>query len=128
HDQGDAARGIGGLRLAGGRRQQGGQGQGGGRGRLGPCFHDLSPMLVVVGSLWCPASGPLWEPGAWPRLAKNGQAGNSTMASPVATVSPRWLVTCTSSVAQRLFSVLRVAVTVARGVMVSPGFTGAFQR
>src|SRR3546814_6904709 len=98
HDQGDAAGGVGGLGLAGGGRQQGGQGQGGGGCRLGPCFHDLSPVLLLLAGF-----GVRHPAGAW-HLAKSGQAGNSTMASPVATVSPRWLVTCTSSVAHWLLS------------------------
>src|SRR5690606_8981026 len=139
HDQGDAAgrEGLARLGLAGRGGQGGGQGQRGGGG-LRRGFHVclLCCVLVCGGKVsdtlrvsdtwqtWraCPARA-----GAWPRGAQ-AAGGNSTMASPTATVSPRWLVTCTSSVAHWLFSVLRVAVMVARGVMVSPGLTGIFQR
>ena len=65
------------------------------------------------------------KPGPLPFQAARG---NSTIASPTATDSPRWLSTSTDSVAQRLLSVTFNSLTIALAVMVSPGLTGAFQR
>src|ERR1043166_9593781 len=52
------------------------------------------------------------------------QAGNSTMASPVATFSPAWFCTSTSITTQRDFAVACFDLMMPIGLMVSPGRTG----
>jgi hypothetical protein len=54
----------------------------------------------------------------------NHTSGNSTIASPVATLSPLWFFTMTSISAQREFAVACFDLTIAVGWMVSPGLTG----